>query len=131
MKQTIKEFKFFLWKIIVLAAHGVNVFFSRTIGTGHCPFSLCRLFIASKDVAAHVIRPLVLLPDFTSSPLTLPIFQSLPNIHTRFQPPTQNYTHFSTLNELSLLSAFSPYKYYQKTIENNRKTIPNRKPKNV
>ena len=24
MKQTIKSFKFFLWKIIVLAAHGVN-----------------------------------------------------------------------------------------------------------
>ena len=26
LSETIKEFKFFLWKIVVLAAHGVNGF---------------------------------------------------------------------------------------------------------
>ena len=64
-------------------------FFSRTIGTGHCPFSLCRLFIASKDVPAHVIRPLVLLPDFTPSPLTLPIFQSAPEHTHKISAPSR------------------------------------------
>ena len=36
---------------------------------------------AKRASPAHVIRPLVLRPDFTPSPLTLTIFQSPPNTH--------------------------------------------------
>ena len=43
--------------------------------------------LAKRTSPPHVIRPLVLWPDFTSIPLTSPIFQSPANTQTKFQPP--------------------------------------------
>ena len=72
--------------------------------------------LQSEPAPAHVIRPLVLQPDFTPSPLILPIFQT---------PRTHTHTHI-----------FIPLSLYwgslrTNVIKTNRKTILNRKPSNV
>ena len=82
--------------------------------------------LAKRTSPPHVIRPLVLRPDFTSIPLTPPIFQSPANTQTKFQPPAPPqhlYTSFSIWNELALFRVLSLYKFYQK---NNRKNNPSK-----
>ena len=87
--------------------------------------------LAKRTSPPHVIRPLVLWPDFTSIPLTSPIFQSPVNTQTKFQspaPPQHLHTPFSMWNKLALFHVLSLYKF----IKNNRKTIlVNRKPNNI
>ena len=52
---------------------------------------------AKRDSPAHVIRPLVLLPDFTPSPFTSMIFQSPSSPHTQnCSPPNYLHTPFSS-----------------------------------
>ena len=74
--------------------------------------------LAKRTSPPHVIRPLVLWPDFTSIPLTSPIFQGPANTQTKFQPPCLNVFIPPSLYEMNLpFSTFSLYTNLSKIIE--------------